>query len=163
MSLNLRVRLAGEKDRENIVDLLVRAKRLNEEFDPLLKLSTNLTDIISRYIDETLRSTKALLIVAEHAGRLVGVLKADLVDRVFYDPPLEGIIKELYILPEFRRKGVAKILVSEASKTLREKGAGLITAEFPSQHKIAVEFYEKMGFRPIFSKYAVEIDKPLEE
>jgi len=163
LSQDLRVRLAREDDKERIIDLMVRAKRLNEEFDPLLSLSGNIVDTVESYVDESLKSPNSMLMVVELEGKLVGVLKADIVDRVFYEPRLEGVIRELYILPEFRRKGVAKTLVSQASKALRERGAGLITAEFPSHHKIAVDFYTKMGFRPIFSKYAIEIDKTLEE
>jgi len=163
LSTDLRVRVAEARDREKIIDLMIRAKRLNEEFDPLLRLSPTLQETVTSYVEESLTSPNSLLLVAEHGGRLVGVLKAEVVDRVFYDPPLEGLIRELYILPEYRRKGVAKILVTEASKILQGRGAGLITAEFPSLHKIAMEFYEKMGFRPVFSKYAIEIDKTIEE
>lgn len=159
MTADISVRLAEERDKEQIIDLMVRAKKLNEEFDPLLKLTSKLQDMVTRYVEEALTSSSSLLLVAEHGGRLVGVLKAEIIDRIFYDPPLEGIIRELYILPEYRRKGVGKMLVTEAFKILQERGAGLLTAEFPSLHKIAVEFYEKMGFRPIFSKYTVEIDR----
>lgn len=157
------VRLAEARDREQIIELLIRSKRLNEEFDPLLKLSNHLREAIAKYIDDSLSSTDSLLVVAEGGGRLIGVLKADIVRRIFYDPPFEGIIKELYILPEFRRKGLGRDLVAEASRILRERGAGLITAEFPSMHKLAAEFYERIGFRPIFSKYAIEIDKAKED
>ncbi|MEM0481893.1 MAG: GNAT family N-acetyltransferase [Nitrososphaerota archaeon] len=159
MPTDISIRVAEKQDKERIVDLMMRAKRLNEEFDPLLKLSHRLQEIVTRYVEESFTSPSSLLVVAEHGGRLVGVLKAELVNRIFYDPPLEGIIRELYILPEYRRKGVGKMLVAEAFKILQERGAGLITAEFPSLHKIAVEFYEKMGFRPIFSKYTIEIDR----
>ncbi len=153
------IRVAGQSDKPTIIELVTRAKRLNEEFDPLLKLSPTVSRAVERYVEEALRSASSLLLVAEHEGRLVGVLKADLVDRLFYDPPHEGIIRELYVLPEFRRRGVARQLVFEASRILRERNAGIITAEFPSLHKIAVEFYEGMRFRPIFSKYAVEANK----
>ncbi|GBC70570.1 hypothetical protein HRbin02_00338 [Candidatus Calditenuaceae archaeon HR02] len=159
MAADISVRLAEERDREQIIDLMVRAKRLNEEFDPLLKLSSRLQEVVTKYVEEALTSPASLLVVAERGGRLVGILKAEIVNRIFYDPPLEGIIRELYILPEYRRKGVGKMLVTEAFRILQERGAGLLTAEFPSLHKIAVEFYEKMGFRPIFSKYTIEIDR----
>jgi len=138
---------------------LVRAKRLNEEFDPLLKLTQPIQESVERYVKESLESPYSLILVAEHGGKIIAFLKADVVERVFYDPPREGVIRELYILPEYRRKGLGRRLVVEATHLLRRRGAGLITAEFPSLHKIAVEFYEKMGFRPIISKYAVEIDK----
>lgn len=163
MSERLRVRLAEERDREQIIELLMRAKRLNEEFDPLLKLSDELQQSMIEYVNGSLKSADSVVLVVEQAGKVVGVLKADIVKRVFYDPPLEGLIKELYILPEHRRKGVGKMLISEALRILKERGVGLITAEFPSQHKFATEFYEKMGFRPIVSKYAIETCKNLGE
>ncbi|MDT7878995.1 MAG: GNAT family N-acetyltransferase [Candidatus Caldarchaeales archaeon] len=163
LSSSVTVRAARQSDRPGIVELVLRAKRLNEEFDPLLRLSPTVSQAVEKYVDEALQSSRSLVLVAEYEGKLVGVLKADIVDRLFYDPPLEGIIRELYVLPEFRRKGVASLLVLEGSRILKERDAGIITAEFPSLHKIAAEFYENMKFRPIFSKYAIETEKTLRQ
>ena len=154
--LDIELRNARKEDIDSIIELVLRLKRLNEEFDPLLKVSNAARENIRQYIEEAIDSQRNVLIVAEQAGKIIGALKADIVDRIFYEPPKEGIIRELYVMPEHRRKGLGQRMIEQAIKQLRERGAGLITAEFPAQHKIAVAFYEQLGFRPITSIYARE-------
>lgn len=148
-------REANERDLDQIAMLVARLKRLNEEFDPLLKVSENLEQSCKEYMKEAIRSENSLVIVAEHKGRIVAVLKAGYINRVFYDPPLEGQIQEFYILPQYRRMGIGKKMLEYAVEKLRHK-VSFITVSFPSLNTIAVSFYEKFGFRPIFSVYAKE-------
>ncbi|MCS7118342.1 MAG: GNAT family N-acetyltransferase [Thaumarchaeota archaeon] len=157
MSAEFRIRRAVQNDLESLVELLVRNKRLNEEFDPMLTVSSEIRTAARKYLSEALSDAKSLVLVADdQKGKLLAFLKADLVDRVFYNPEREGVIREFYVLPEYRRKGLGKLMIDTAFKELVNMGAGVITAEFPSQHKIAVTFYENVGFRPLFSKYARE-------
>jgi len=153
------IRRASDRDLEAIVNLLVRNKRLNEEFDPMLTVTGEIEDVARKYASEALRDPNSLVLVCEEGGRVVGFLKADVVDRLFYEPRREGVIREFYLLPEFRRRGVGRTMIEKAFEELRSMGAGIITAEFPSQHKIAVSFYENLGFRPIISKYAKEVTR----
>ncbi len=159
MSPNTVIRRAGERDLEAIVNLLVRNKRLNEEFDPMLTVTGEIEEVARKYVSEALRDPNSLVLVCEEGGRVVGFLKADVIDRLFYEPRREGVIREFYLLPEFRRRGIGRTMVEKAFEELRSMGAGIITAEFPSQHKIAVSFYENLGFRPIISKYAKEVTR----
>ncbi|MCS6788657.1 MAG: GNAT family N-acetyltransferase [Aigarchaeota archaeon] len=160
MSSEFRIRRATQADLEALVDLLIRNKRLNEEFDPMLTVSSEVRSAARKYLSDALSDDRSLVLVAEdQRGRAMAFLKADVVDRVFYAPEKEGVIREFYVLPEYRRRGLGKLMIDEAVKELTGMGAGVITAEFPSQHKIAVSFYESIGFRPLFSKYAKELKK----
>ncbi len=159
MSLDPVIRRASDRDLEAIVNLLVRNKRLNEEFDPMLTVTGEIEDVARKYASEALKDPNSLVLVCEEGGRVVGFLKADVVDRLFYEPRREGVIREFYLLPEFRRRGVGRTMIEKTFEELRSMGAGIITAEFPSQHKIAVSFYENLGFRPIISKYAKEVTR----
>jgi ribosomal protein S18 acetylase RimI-like enzyme len=159
MNHNPIIRRASERDLDAIVDLLVRNKRLNEEFDPMLTVTDEIAEVARRYASEAMRDPNSLVLVCEEGGRVVGFLKADVIDRLFYEPRREGVIREFYLLPEFRRRGIGRTMIEKAMEELRSMGAGIITAEFPSQHKIAVSFYENLGFRPIISKYAKEVTR----
>jgi len=159
MSLKPLIRKANEQDLNAIVNLLVRNKRLNEEFDPMLTVTDQIEEVAREYVSEALKDRNSLVLVCEEGGKVVGFLKADVIDRLFYEPRKDGVIREFYLLPEFRRRGIGRIMVERAYEELRSMGAGIITAEFPSQHKIAVSFYENLGFRPIISKYAKEVTR----
>jgi ribosomal protein S18 acetylase RimI-like enzyme len=148
-------RKATEKDLQSLVELNVRLKRLNEEFDPLLRVRADIAEKSREYFGEALRSPNSLVVVAEDNGKVVGFIKADIRERTFYEPRMEGNIVEFYLLPEYRRRGVGANLLDYTVKLLKEK-AEIITAEFPTLNEIAVEFYTKLGFRGIISVYARE-------
>ncbi|MDJ0270866.1 MAG: GNAT family N-acetyltransferase [Aigarchaeota archaeon] len=148
-------RKATLNDLDRLVDLLIRQKRLNEEFDPLLRLREDIAETGRKYLEEAIMSENSLVVVAEADGRVVGFLKADIKERLFYYPKTEGNIVELYLLPEYRRKGNGVKLLEYAVNILKER-AEIITAEFPSLNEIATRFYTNLNFRAIISTYARE-------
>ncbi len=155
------IREARESDVDALVDLVVRLKRLNSEFDPLFSARNDCAERAREYLMNALRDNKNhLVLVAEDmGGKIVGVIKADIRERLFYSPSIEGAIVDFYVMPEYRRKGgLGRMMLERAITMLRERGgAQLITAEFPTQNQIAVNFYNKMGgFRSLVSIYAKE-------
>ncbi|PLC68846.1 GNAT family N-acetyltransferase [Vulcanisaeta sp. EB80] len=151
------IREARENDVEGLVDLVVRLKRLNSEFDPLFSARNDCAERTREYLISAIRDNKNhLVLVAEDAGKIVGILKADIRERLFYSPTIEGAIVDFYVMPEYRRKGLGRQILDKAIAILRERGAQLITAEFPTQNQIAINFYNKMGFRPLVNIYAKE-------
>ncbi len=152
------VRPATEADLPSLVPLLLRLKRLNEEFDPLLKVREDAEKKAREVLRAQIADPKALVLAAEGTGadrgKLVGVVRAVVRERMFYTPELEGVILDIYLLPLYRRRGVGEYLLEEVSSLLKAKGAGVVTAEFPAQNEIAVRFYAKRGFRPVTSIHA---------
>jgi ribosomal protein S18 acetylase RimI-like enzyme len=148
------IRAIKEQEAENAAGLVARLKRLNGEFDPLLKTSEKVEEEALKTIKRAMSNDRSVVLVAVVGSRVVGVVKADLHDRTFYEPRIDGTIVEFYILPEFRRGSLGRDLLSAVSESLKKKGAELITAEFPSQNEIAKRFYTKLGFRSLTNVYA---------
>ncbi len=154
MAHQVKVRQAGAEDVEEVASLIVRLKRLNGEFDPLLKVREDALENAKRYVANVIKEERELLLVGEERGKAVGLVNAVLRERLFYEPKLEGAILDFYILPEYRRTGLGRRMIEEAVKQMKQQGAEIVTAEFPSQNKIASSFYDKLGFRAITSVYA---------
>lgn len=152
----IEIREARSEDINGIVELVIRLKRLNEEFDPLFKTRDDIAIHTKKYVESALGSEESVIIVAERKGKVIGVVKADIVDRIFYEPRIEGRIRELYVLPEFRRNGLGKRLIEAIIEKLKNR-VDIITAEFPTLNEIAVRFYNKLGFRGIMSNYTIEV------
>jgi ribosomal protein S18 acetylase RimI-like enzyme len=156
MPINLRP--ASEADVPALVPLLVRLKRLNEEFDPLLKVRPDVDERAAELLRLDLENPQSVVLAAVGLGaesdRVVGVVRAQLRERPFYAPVREGVILDIYLLPLYRRRGVGEYLLREAVARLKAKGAEIVTAEFPTQNEIATKFYGKRGFRPITSLHA---------
>jgi ribosomal protein S18 acetylase RimI-like enzyme len=157
-SIPIHLRPAREGDVPALVPLLLRLKRLNEEFDPLLKVRDGAEAQADEVLRAELNDPKAVILAAEGIGpdkdKVVGFVRALVRERPFYTPEWEGVILEIYLLPLYRRRGVGEYLLRETSQALKARGAGVVTAEFPSQNEIATRFYAKRGFRAIQSLHA---------
>ncbi|HTP54439.1 MAG TPA: GNAT family N-acetyltransferase [Thermoplasmata archaeon] len=149
----IHLRPAREADIPTIVPLLLRLKRLNEEFDPLLKVREDAEAQARQVLRQQIADPKAVVLAAEgigpDIGKVVGYVRAIVRERPFYAPDFEGVILDIYLLPLYRRRGVGEFLLQEVSAALKAKGAGIVTAEFPAQNEIAGRFYTKRGFRPV--------------
>jgi ribosomal protein S18 acetylase RimI-like enzyme len=147
------VRPAREADIPALLPLLLRLKRLNEEFDPLLKVRDDAETQGREILRVQIPDPKAVVLAVEGVGadkdKVVGVVRAVVRERPFYAPEQEGVILDIYLLPLYRRHGVGEYVLRAVTEALKAKGAGLVTAEFPAQNEIAARFYAKRGFRPV--------------
>lgn len=150
------IREARDGDIQQAAQLIVRMKRLNGEFDPLFAEVAAAAQRAAGYIADSMKASGSMIIVAEKGGRLLGVLRAEVRERLFYEPSPEGSVTDFYVLPEARRKGLGDLMLKEAWTRLRKRGAAMMTAEVPAQNEIAARFYKKRGFRPLLNHYAKE-------
>ena len=148
-SSGLQIRRAKKADAGAVADLIVRTKRLNNEFDPLFAVVSDAKSLAEKHVKGSLGSPDKLLLVAADGPRVVGVLRAEMRQRLFYEPHEEGFITDFYILPEFRRKALGNEMIQRASAELRKMGAQIVVADVPAQNEIANRFYMKRGFRPL--------------
>ncbi|MDM7274653.1 MAG: GNAT family N-acetyltransferase [Thermoprotei archaeon] len=146
------VRLATSEDKKPVAEMIARLKALNEELDPLFKTVENLEEVVEKYVEKTLEESKnCFTLVAydtEH-GELAGVIRIELVDRIFYKPRIKAVITDIYVRPKYRRKRVAALLLEKAKEEAKNRGAGMMTAVYPAGNLIAELFYENMGFKTL--------------
>ena len=151
-------RPAREADVPALAPLIVRLKRLNEEFDSMLKVRADVDAQAEAILRAAIKNPKALVIAAEgtgpDVGKVIGVVHAAIRERPYYMPEIEGVILDIYLLPLYRRHGAGQYLVEHTIAQLKERGAGIVTVEFPAQNEIASRFYAKCGLRPITALHA---------
>ncbi len=149
----MEIRRALKEELPAISELIVRVKRLNNEFDPLFAVVTDAKAKADAYLEATLGTPDKLLLIALDGPKVVGVLRAEMRQRLFYEPHAEGFITEFYILPEHRRKALGNEMLQVASAELKKMGAQIVVAEVPSQNEIANRFYVKRGFRGLLNVF----------
>lgn len=149
----MQIRRARKEDLPAVADLIVRTKRLNNEFDPLFAVVADAKTRAEKYIGSTIGVPDKLLLVAAEGSKIVGVLRAEMRERLFYEPHHEGFITDFYVLPEYRRKALGNEVLQQASAELRKMGAEIIVADVPSRNEIANNFYSKRGFRALTSSF----------
>lgn len=141
------IRRATRSDAKDIVDLVVRLKKLNNEFDPLFGVVADVKQRAEKYVSSSFETDKCLLMVATAGGRVIGVVRAEIEERLFYRPSKEGHITEMYILPEHRRMQLGQDLLQATVKELKKRGAEIIVATMPVRNEMGMSFYTKRGFR----------------
>jgi ribosomal protein S18 acetylase RimI-like enzyme len=150
------IREAEERDLSQAADLTVRMKKLNGEFDPLFKVVDDAKERAERYLRSSMGSADRLVLVAAKGPKVLGVLRAEIEARLFYQPSKEGRITDFYVLPEWRRRALGDDMLQHASERLKKMGAEMIVADFPARNEIATGFYTKRGFRPLVNTFAIE-------
>jgi ribosomal protein S18 acetylase RimI-like enzyme len=62
------------------------------------------------------------------------------------DDGRHGVINRLAVIPTYRRKGIAELLVARCEKALRARGATVITTLIDIPNDGSVGLFKKMGF-----------------
>jgi ribosomal protein S18 acetylase RimI-like enzyme len=75
-------------------------------------------------------------------------------------PRFNGMIYELYIEPEFRRRGIAQIVAREAIQELQSKSPSKIQLEVMEGNRAAAALWESLGFRKVSERYVLAETKP---
>ena len=101
------------------------------------------------YSAEQLESNKVYLVGARAAGRLVGVGGVELQDAGI------GELKRFFVLPEYRRTGVADALITALVKYATDEGTNVLRLETGDKQQPAIAFYRRHGFVavPCFGPY----------
>ncbi|MCL4400971.1 GNAT family N-acetyltransferase [Candidatus Parvarchaeota archaeon] len=87
---------------------------------------------------------KTYVLISEKNGKITGFVLGDLIT---YADFTYGSIEELYVLPAFRRKGVASLLMKRMVKKLKGSGARTVIVLTNDKNKPAIKLYEHLGFR----------------
>ncbi len=88
------------------------------------------------------RMNPDLFLVAEVDGIVVGTVMA------MYSGNF-ALIYHLGVLPEYRLRGIGRMLVNEILDRLKRKGARFAFVIVHSKHRGSIGFYRKMGFRSV--------------
>ena len=66
-----------------------------------------------------------------------------------------GELKRMYVRPQFRGRGLGKIVLNHLTDYARERGVGILRLETGIYQKEAIALYESSGFRrvPPFGEY----------
>ncbi|SFA85291.1 Acetyltransferase (GNAT) family protein [Lentibacillus halodurans] len=74
----------------------------------------------------------------------------------YTDKPV-GIIPELYVLPQYRKHGIAEKLCTEALKHLRKSGFSVVQLNVFAGNAIK-SFYQKLGFKEVTTLMEKNLD-----
>jgi ribosomal protein S18 acetylase RimI-like enzyme len=136
------VRLLKVEEIDAAVDLLGRQLREH-------RVKTNLDNVRS-IIERIVKDDRLgfLLVALEKNERPIGVALGCAFLGIEHGGT-SGWIEELYVLPEFRQRGVGSLLIAECIRVASGSGWRAIDLEVDSHHRRALTLYERHGFTPL--------------
>ena len=99
------------------------------------------------FIRSSLASGKSFLLVAKTNSKPVGFASGSVPEYPLKVSESFGTIDDLYVLPEFRGRGVGSKLVVESLKTLKARGVKTVRLNVLKENKPAVKLYRRLGFK----------------
>ncbi len=104
-------------------------------------------DLWINYLKSALQEKKMYLLFAQVNGKIIGVSGA-LVDD-FEKMKHRALIISIYVLPEFRKQGVAKELLQALMDRLAQNGIAQVRLFVETQNDDAIGLYKSLGFKTV--------------
>ncbi len=142
------IRKAESKDSEQIVFLGKHLLELHTEWEKdYYALEDNFNYSFASWVTEQTTNQSKFLYVAEDNGKIVGFVSGYL--KSFY-PWFKiksvGHISFLYILPDYRRKKIGKLLTEKSADWFRSNNVKYIEVFADEKNTIAVNAWKSYGF-----------------
>jgi ribosomal protein S18 acetylase RimI-like enzyme len=93
----------------------------------------------------------------EQDSDLLGFVMFDLEAGTYTQDVSRGIVRNLYVRPEYRGDGVGRVLLTTAEAALDDAGADVVTLEAMAANERARSFYHDQDYVP----HRIEFEKPL--
>lgn len=121
--------------------------------------SGDASDSQSRSVDSDVDTGRSLSVdqQPEQDSDLIGFVMFDLEAGTYTQDVSRGIVRNLYVRPEYRGDGVGRVLLTTAEAALDDAGADVVTLEAMAANERARSFYHNQDYVP----HRIEFEKPL--
>ena len=99
---------------------------------------------IKKEFKEFFNSPKRFLLFAKDGNTIVGFLIGTLITYIFRKT---GYIDDIFVKREFRKKGIASLLIKNFIQITEKKGARKFRLGVNPKNKNAIKLYKKLGFK----------------
>jgi len=153
------IRPGNAEDIASVLPLVAKTVAFHEHLDPARFGA--IPDAYLRYDGWMRRSAESetgAFFVAEEDGNIVGFLLGQVQDEVgIYRTGKYGMLHDLWVEPEQRRKGIGQGLVLAALERFRQAGVQQVRLDSAAQNKPAQALFAACGFRPSVTEMLTEV------
>ena len=152
------VRNAKLKDVKAVARLNLELMKHVGKYDKIFKLHKNPLPMMEEWRRKGVYSFRQKLMVAEDNGRIIGYINATTKQRPkIYEVTEVGFISDIYVLPEYRRQGVSKLLLDPILKWLKSKKLKYVNLFAVSENEVALKVWRKYKFKEFMKEKYREI------
>ena len=154
----MKIRKAKKEDMKDIQDL----RYLLAKYDKSLGLDIAVTEwgyteVGKKDLEYFLN--EQYIYVAEENEKIVGFITAEIFKKKAWYTVQLGSINNIFVLEEYRNKGIGKALMKTAIDALKEAGITNIQLDTYNRNSNAIKFYEGLGFEKCNLQMLYQEDK----
>ena len=144
---DVQIRRAKSRDMAFIVELWKQLSEEHARLDERYALRSEAEIVWARWAGQRLRDEASIVLVAESGSECVGYLLGHAGEaQPIFEQRAYATITDLFVAPEFRRKGVGSKLMEEALAFFRSRDLKHIRLNVLAKDEETRAFYEKQGF-----------------
>ena len=157
---SIRVRTATGSDREALGRYGAALVRQHHDADPRRFLHVEHPEAgYGRFLVSQLEDPESLVLVAEHAGDVVGYVFAAVESTNWMElRGPSGIVHDIYVDESARRLGAGRALLRAAIAWVRSKGRTQIVLLTKTRNEDAQRLFASLGFRPTMIEMTLELE-----
>lgn len=157
----IRIRTAESKDAEQINNLHIKLRKFESKFDEIQIASKKTSSFSLNWFKKNINNKKIRIIVAEENNKIIGYIMGWIEYKKTFGPYLFNkkvcFITDLFILKEYRKKGIGKLLVKGIMRWFKSKRISSIELNVYTKSKSAIEFWKRMGLKEFFKTLGKKI------
>jgi len=113
--------------------------------------------LLKQNVENDLANNDICVLLAEAEGKIIGYVQGEVKSRSDYLPRTVGHVSLIYVMKQFRRKGIGRRLMKELCKFFNLNKAEHLTVRYMIGNKEAEGFWRKLGFEPIITTGATYV------
>lgn len=155
------IRRATPKDLAVLGRLGASLVRAHHEFDPqrFIPESPQTPARYGSFLGTQLENSEVTILVAQQGAAVIGYVYAALegYDYMALRGPA-GVLHDIVVDPEHRRRGVGRMLIDAALAFFRSRGAPRAVLSTAARNEAAQRLFEQAGFRRTMIEMTVELE-----
>ena len=146
------IRKATPSDIDKLAQLRLLLQQHCEESNPMIwHMTKEGKTILKQRVQNELSTNNSHVLIAEMNGEIIGSAHGEITHRTDYTPKTVGSISTVYVVREFRKRGVGALLVKQLCELFDAEGVEDVTLRYIIGNKEAEAFWRKLGFKPIIT------------
>ncbi len=142
------IRAGTVDDIPAVLPLVAKTIAFHEEMDPVRWGAVPNAHERYRYFFERVLTNNGVFLVVEEAGAIVGFLLGAISEEyAMYRAGRYGMLHDLWIEPEHRRRGHARALLITALEHFRREGLQQVRLDSAAENHAAQKLFKSCGFR----------------
>ena len=153
------LREARSSDLKAIQDLNYALFKHDAGRDPNLNLNWPYEDG-EMYFRRMIAGEIGVCYVAESEGTIIGYLAGSIkIEQPTYRPVKLAELENIFVLPKDREAGIGTLLTNKFIAFAKQNGAARVKVEAYASNTGAINFYEKVGFKPYSLIMEIDLDE----